>query len=194
MRTARTKTPPLRGLRWVPVPLAILVSVLGWLVVGAMQGQAAADHALAGYQAGGLGLTVDTMLWMSNDMTGQGPVKSNPNFGMPQSQMPGMQPANDNRLRVEVNLRNATTGLQRYSLSEFRAVSPDGKSWMAVTSQESDSATSGAIEPGFQMTVDMYFDVPSAYSNNLHIQWSHDGGTLSIPVGTTNASPGPMHM
>src|ERR1700733_3686188 len=62
----------LRGLRWVPVPLALLAAMRGLLVVGSMQGRAAADLAKEPNQAGGLGLTVDAMVWMSNDMSGSG--------------------------------------------------------------------------------------------------------------------------
>src|SRR5215471_9251665 len=80
-RTAARSAPRLPGLRWVPVPLAMLAAALGWLVLGGTLGQHAAavnNQHVHGYQAGGLSLNVDTMLWLSNDMTGQGPVK-NPN-------------------------------------------------------------------------------------------------------------------
>ena len=78
----------LPGLRWVPVPLALLFAALGWLVLGGAVGQhaaSAAAKAAQGFDAGGLQVNVDTMLWMSNDMSGQGPVKSKtPNgFKMP---------------------------------------------------------------------------------------------------------------
>src|SRR5713226_6349564 len=91
----------LPGLRWVPVPLAMLAAALGWLLLGGAMGQHAAASAqqhVHGYQAGGLALNVDTMLWLSNDMTGQGPVKNpNPNgFKMDPSMMPGLQQVGEN--------------------------------------------------------------------------------------------------
>src|SRR5579859_4652012 len=119
-------SPRLRGLRWVPVPLALLVVALGLLVVGSMQGQAAANLASHPNEAGGLSLTVDTMLWMSNDVSGSGapasanvpgqaappPADSTSNgsagFSMPDSMMPGYQPTGDDRLRIEVDLNNVT--------------------------------------------------------------------------------------
>src|SRR5450759_1163220 len=55
--------PGLPGLRWVPVPLAALMAVVGWLVLGAAAGQHAAAHAeQSGYQAAGLALSVDLSL------------------------------------------------------------------------------------------------------------------------------------
>jgi hypothetical protein len=94
----------LRGLRWVPVPLALLVAALGLLVMGSVQGRAAADLARHPNEAGGLSLSVDTMNWMSNDMGGSGDPSAAPppddSYSMPSSMMPGMQAVGDNRLRV----------------------------------------------------------------------------------------------
>src|SRR5215472_16012188 len=103
----------LRSLRWVPVPLALLAVVLGLLVMGSMQGRAAADLASHPNQAGGLSLTVDTMNWMSNDVSGSGaPASANvpgeaapappdsTGYSMPDAMMPGIQPTGDDRLRI----------------------------------------------------------------------------------------------
>jgi hypothetical protein len=166
--------------------------MLGWLLVGSLQGQAASAHAQDGYRASGLSLAVDQMLWMSNDMTGQGPLKVPKGFPMDPSMMPGMQSANDNRLRVEVILRNVTTDVQRYAISDFKVVGPGGKSWTVNGNGINDSATSGILEPQFEVSVDMYFDVPTAESSYLTIQWSHDGSTVSIPVNTSNPLPNKM--
>lgn len=186
----------LHGLRWVPVPLAVLAAVLGLLVVGSLQGQAAAQRARDGYQAGGLALSVGTMLWMSNDMTGMGPVKNkNPNgFAMPSSMMPGMQAGGHNRLRVEVSLRNVTSDVQRYSLDDFSMAAPGGKSWRVSNSERSDLARSASLEPGFGMTIDLYFDIPASKSHGLTLEWSRNGSTVSIPVNTNGTNPGSMRM
>jgi hypothetical protein len=83
------------GLRWVPVPLAALAAVIGVLVMGSFQGQVAEANAhQSGYRAGGLALSVDTMYWMSNNMTGLGPGQQGVanGFSMPASEMPGIQP------------------------------------------------------------------------------------------------------
>jgi hypothetical protein len=185
------------GLRWALLPLAALVAAIGALVIGSLQGQVAAAnaHPPPGYRAGGLALTVSTMLWMSNDMTGQGKVtKASQGYSMPSSEMPGMQPVSDNRLRVEVSVSNITTRVQRYSTTDFSLVGPGGKTWQANGQEHSDIPASANLEPGFGTLFDMYFDIPAKNSKNLALKWSRDGTTVSIPVKTGGASPGGMHM
>jgi hypothetical protein len=179
----------LRGLRWVPVPLAILAAALGVLVFGSVQGQAAADLASHPTEAGGLSLTVDTMLWLSDDMTGSG----NPNaapapgdaYAMPASMMPGMQPAGDNRLRVEVDLANVTSSAEQYATTDFTLSAPGGQTWKVDGQDHSALPASAYLRPGFSTTVDVYFDVPAADSKHLTLHWSRAGRTISIPVNTT---------
>jgi hypothetical protein len=180
--------PWLRGLRWVPVPLAVLAAVIGALVMGSFQGQQASANAhQTGYRAGGLALSVDTMAWMMN-MT---PTKG---YQMPASMTPGMQPVGDNRLRVEVSLSDVTTDVQRYSVTDFSLSGPGGKIWKVDGPGHSDMATSAVLEPGFQTTVDLYFDIPAKKSKNLTLKWSRGGTTVSIPVNTGTAGPHSMHM
>ena len=184
----------LPGLRWVPAPLAVLAAVLGWLILGALQGQAAAhDHHVHGYQAAGLALTVDQMVWMSNDMTGQGPLKVPKGFPMDPSMMPGMQPVGDNRLHVEVDLRNITAQVQQYALGDFHAVAPGGKTFGLSGYGGSDTATTAVLEPGFQVTVDLYFDIPIQQSKNLSIEWSRHGSTVEFPVNTSGKPSPHIH-
>lgn len=195
-RRAASSAPRLVGLRWVPVPLAVFAAALGWLVLGGAVGQHAAassNQHVHGYQAGGLALGVDTILWLSNDMTGQGPVK-NPNphgFKMDPSMMPGMQPVGDNRLRVEVSISNVTSVDQRYALSDFRVVTPGGKSFPVDSLGVSTQPMRAILMPGFGTTIDMYFDVPAAQSKNLSIVWSHGGTTVNFPVATNGKLPSP---
>jgi len=187
--------PRLPGLRWVPVPLALLAAMVGWLILGSLQGQSAAASAAnaPSIQAGGLGLGVDAMIWMSNDMTGQGPVKGAQGIPMDPSMMPGIQAANDSRLRVEVTLRNLTADVQRYALSDFTIVAPGGGRWNADGIGHSDMQSWATLEPGFETTIDLYFDVPTVNSKSLTIKWSHGDNTVSIPV-VTGAQPGKMRM
>jgi len=185
------------GLRWVPVPLAALAAVIGVLVMGSFQGQAAQANAhQTGYRAGGLALTVETMYWMSNDMTGQGPTaKSSPaEFHMPASQMPGIQPVGDDRLQVEVDLSNYTTDVQRYSMSDFTLVGAKGKTWKVVPQGLSLYAAAANLEPGFESTVTIYFDIQGQYSKHLTLEWSRGGTKVSIPVTIGGASMAGMHM
>jgi hypothetical protein len=181
-------------LRWVPVPLAALVAVIGLLVMGSFQGQVAAANAnrTPGYEAGGLALSVTTMLWMSNDMTGQGPLKTG-GFTMDPSMMPGIQAVGDNRLRVEVTLNNITPNVEKYSINAF-SISGSGKTWPVDSIGHEDVLPSAVLQPGFGTTIDMYFDIPAKQSNHLTLKWSRGGTTLSIPVNTSGALPGPMRM
>jgi hypothetical protein len=191
----------LRGLRWVPVPLALLAAMLGLLVMGSMQGRAATDLAKEPDQAGGLSLTVDTMVWMSNEMSGSGapqaapaPADSPGGYAMPDSMMPGMQPTGDDRLRVEVDLSNVTGGVQRYSTTDFSLSGPGGKTWRVNGQEHSSQPASADLAPGFRTTVDVYFDIPASDSKNLTLHWSRGGRTISMPVNTGGTGPSQMHM
>jgi hypothetical protein len=189
-----------RGLRWIPVPLALLAAVLGLLVMGSMQGRAAADLASEPNEAGGLGLHVDTMVWMSNDMAGNGapqaapaPADSPNGYSMPDSMMPGMQPTGDNRLRVEVDLSNLTSAVRQYSTTDFSLSGPGGKTWNVNGQEHSAQPASADLQPGFRTTIDLYFDLPANDSKNLTLRWSRGGRTISMPVNTGNG-PQPMQM
>ncbi|HVB45131.1 MAG TPA: hypothetical protein VNF47_20845 [Streptosporangiaceae bacterium] len=179
------------GLRWVPVPLAMLMAALGWVVFGSVLGQHAfaSDH--SGFvEASGLGLTVSTTMWMADPMGGS---QSTPGgFQMPSSMMPGLQAVGDSRLRIEVYIRNVSSKPQEYALSQFRLIGAGGKSWGIVTNSTTQGAAQAAIlEPNFQATVDLYFDIPSAQAKKLSVQWSHNGTTVSFPVhvsGTDSTS------
>ena len=200
-------SPRLRGLRWVPVPLALLVVALGLLVLGSRQGQAAADLASHPNEAGGLSLSVDTMLWMSNDVDGSGapasanvpgqaaPAPGDPKqFAMPDSMMPGMQPTGDDRLRVEVDLNNVTSSVQKYNTTDFTLSAPGGKTWQVNGQEHSSQPAWGNLQPGFAATVDLYFDVQAADIKNLTLHWSRGGRTISMPVNTNGSAPTGMHM
>lgn len=185
----------LPGIRWIPVPLAFLVAVVGWLVYGTVLGQSAAaqaDH--HGNTAGGLQIAVQQMGWMSNDMTGNGPIPVPSGFAMDPGMMPGMQPANDNRLQLEVDLKNVTSSVQTYHMSDFRVVGPGGQSWPELsTAGQNTYANQGAIEPNFSVSVAVYFDIPMTTSNGLSIEWSRGGATVDIPVNIGGASMAPMN-
>jgi hypothetical protein len=174
--------------------------MLGLLVVGSMQGRAAADLAKEPNQAGGLGITVDTMVWMSNDMSGSGAPQAAPapgdpaGYSMPDSMMPGMQTAGNNRLRVEVDLSNVTSNVQQYSTTDFSLSGPGGKTWKVNGQEHSVMPASAGLQPGFRTTVDVYFDIPTSDSKNLTLHWSRGGRTISMPVNTGGAGPGTMHM
>lgn len=187
-RTGSRPGSQLTGLRWVPVPLSILMAALGWLVFGGLLGQhaAAEDHA-HGLEAGGLGLAVTTMLWMDDSMSVPGKTTSK-RFTMPSSMMPGMQTPGDRRLRIEVYLRNVSTAPQQYALTDFVLLGPGGKSWKVLANaatQHSLAPEKAVLEPGFSATVDLYFDIPVGQTKHLTVRWSRGGTTVSFPVHTS---------
>jgi hypothetical protein len=186
-RTGSRPGPQLAGLRWVPVPLAMLLAVLGFLVLGAAAGQHAANAPPHGLEAGGLGLTVNTMLWVDDSMSAPGKSTSK-GFSMPSSEMPGLSTAGDQRLRIEVYIRNVSKGAQQYALPDFVLVGPGGKSWKLLANaatQHSIAPQTGELGPGWSTTADLYYDVPDAQTKHLSIRWSHDGSTVSFPVHPT---------
>lgn len=205
-RSAARKRPPpgrdragpstrLPGLRWVAAPLAVLAAVIGALVVGSLQGQAAsANSHHSGYRAGGLAMSVTTMLWMNDNMSPDGSGNPTKGYTMPSSEMPGMQPVGDNRLRIEVSVSNISSAVQRYSTTDFHLVSPGGKTWQVNGQEHSSIPASSDLEPGFGTIYDFYFDIPSKNSNHLTLIWSRDGTTVSIPVNIGPPPAGGMQM
>ena len=94
-RKAETAAQWMPGLRWVPVPLAILLAVIGWLVFGSALGQHALASAHAAPQQGGMQLTMNQVVWMADDMTDPTAKVKPYRFQMPQSMMPVMQTGGD---------------------------------------------------------------------------------------------------
>ncbi len=181
------------GLRWIPLPLAILAATLGWLLFGTLLGQSQASVAnQPGWVNGGEELSVQQMVWMSNDMTGQGPLKVPQGFPMDPGMMPGMQSTNDNRLRVEVNLQNITKHAQTYAKSDFRVTGPGGQSWPYVDIEGNGPVSDTVLQPGYVVTLDLYFDIPIANSKDLSIEWTRGGAKVDFPV-STNGVPTPHH-
>lgn len=181
----------------MPVPLAFLFATIGWLVLGGALGQhaSASDNHTNGYQAGGLALTVQSMVWLSNDMSGQGPVK-NPNphgYKVVPGMMPGMQAIGNNRLNLEVRITNVTSTSQQYALADFRVVGPGGKSYPPNSMSGSSQAAVATLPPGFGTVIDLAFDIPAKHSRNLTIQWSNGGTTVDFPVNTSGKPSPHIH-
>jgi len=181
------------GLRWVPVPLAILMAVLGWLVFGAALGQHAVASAHAGLEAGGLGLTVNQVVWMSDNMGNPGQKTGPSGFQMPAGMMPGMQTVGDKRLRVELYIRNTSNSAQRYALNDFRLFGTGGRSWAPLDNAATRGAVlSAVLYPGFQATIDLYFDLPASQGNRLSVEWDHGGTAVTFPVHAIGSDSGVM--
>jgi hypothetical protein len=108
---------------------------------------------------------------------------------MPSSEMPGMQPVGDNRLRVEVDLGNVAGSVQKYSMTDFTLSAPGGKTWQVNGQEHSSQPVSANLQPGFRTTIDVYFDIPAANSKHLTLHWSRGGRTISMPVNTGGSVP-----
>jgi hypothetical protein len=171
------------------VPAALATMAAGWLVVGAvLQGHGGHVHATS-YENGGLSLSVDQMLWMSNDMSGQGPLANNNQvFQMDPRMMPGMQTVNNNRLRVQLTLRNLSASARTYAPADFHAIAPDGGRWNAVDDGGALNQKGGTVQPGYAVSLAVYFDIPVA-EKNVSIEWSKDGQTIEIPFTGGPAGP-----
>jgi len=190
-RPAATPVARFPGLRWVPVPLAILLAVVGWIVFGSAMGQHALASAHAGPEQGGLGLTVNQVVWMADDMITPG-TKANPNaFQMPASEMPGMQTAGDKRLRIEIYLRNISNTAQRYALAEFPLLGTGHQSWPPLDNAAvRGQVLSAVLDPDFQSTIDLYFDLPASQRGQLRLEWEHGGHLMTIPLHVGTAMVG----
>jgi len=172
------------GLRWVPVPLAILMAALGWVVFGSVMGQHALAASHAGPEQGGMSLTMNQVVWMADDMSNPTGKASDPNqFTMPDSMMPGMQTVGDKRLRVEFYLKDISSSVQRYGLEEFRLLGTKKQSWSPLDNAATRGAPlSALLYPGFQSTIDLYFDLPASQKGALRLEWEHGGHIMTIPV------------
>lgn len=171
------------GLRWVPVPLAILLAVIGWLVFGSAVGQHALASAQAGPEQGGLGLKVNQVVWMADAMGNPGQKVYKGQFHMPDTMMPGMQKAGEKRLRIELYISDISNKPQVYGLAEFRLLGTGKQSWPPVdTTATRGSVIAATLDPGFQSTTDLYFDLPISQRGKLRLEWEHGGHIMTIPV------------
>jgi len=179
--------------RWVPVPLALGAALIGWVVLGNTLDQHGSAHVHT-YEAGGLSLAVDQMVWMSNDMSGQGPLASkSQGFAMDPSMMPGFQTVDNNRLRLEVTLSNGTAEAQQYTQGDFRVVAPDGQSWPVSDDGGNVRQKVATLRSGFAARVDLYFDIPTSQTRGLSVEWSRGGTTVEIPVNTSGKPSAHTH-
>ncbi len=182
------------GLHWVPAPLAILMAVLGWMVFGSVLGQHALASSHAGPEAGGLALTVNQVVWMADDMGNPGQATTPGSFQMPDSMMPGMQTGGDKRLRIELYIRNISRSPQRYALNDFRLFGSRGLSWAPLDNAATRGAVlSAVLDPDFQATIDLYFDLPASQGDkHLSVEWEHGGTTVTFPVHVIGSDSGVM--
>ncbi len=156
------------------------------------------QHALASAHAdpeqGGMSLHVNQVVWMADDMSEPTGKSSNPNqFKMPASMMPGMQTVGEKRLRIELYLRDISNATQVYGLAEFRLLGTRKQSWPPVDNTATRGAVlSARLYPGFQSTIDLYFDLPASQHGALKLEWEHGGHIMTIPVHVIGKDSGVM--
>lgn len=176
--------------------MAVGGALAGWIAVAAVAGTPATGHPHGdSYESGGLVLTVNVTERMPaahDEMTGPAaPPSYAANFPMPQQMMPGMQAHDDERLHVEVSVRNQSDGVKPYRLADFQLVSATGGSW----TPNGDSFTPGVLAPGFSLNLDLYFDYPRGHTG-LSVSWTPAGGepvTIPLAAGDAPARPGHHH-
>lgn len=182
-RTAANSAARMPGLRWVPVPLAILIAAVGALIFGSVVGQHALASAHAGPEQSGMALKLNVVVWMADDMANPGVPTTNTQFQMPQAMMPGMQAVGSKRLRIEFYLSNISNSPQRYGLAEFRLLGTGNQGWAPLDNAATRGAPlSAVLDPGFQATVDLYFDLPASQHGQLRLEWEHGGHIITIPL------------
>jgi hypothetical protein len=104
-----------------------------------------------------------------------------------------MQTVGDKRLRIELYLRDITNASQRYGLAEFRLLGTGKQSWAPVDNTATRGGfLSGTLYPGFQSTVDLYFDLPTKQHGALKLEWEHGGHIMTIPVHVIGKDSGVM--
>lgn len=182
-----------RWLRWLPVPVAVGSALAGWITVAAVAGSPAPGHAHEDtYQSGGLVLTVNLAAPAAHDeMTGVTQPSYPADFPMPGQTMPGMQAQDEERLHVEVSLRNPGGTAKPYRLDDFHLVSGAGGRWIP----NNDSFAPGMLAPGLALNLDLYFDYPLGHSD-LSVSWTPIGGdpvVIPLIVGDAPARPGHGH-
>jgi hypothetical protein len=166
-------------LRWLPLPVGIGLAVVGWGVLTTTLSSSGSGHVHAtSYESNGFELSVEQSVWMSNDMYG-GPMPTYAaNFPMPQQMMPGLQTSDNNRLHVEVSLRNQTGDGRSYGPDDFHLVSQSGGDWKV----NDGSFDPGTLAPGYAVSIDLYFDVPTTDKGPLSVVWQLGGYPVQIPI------------
>jgi hypothetical protein len=111
------------------------------------------------------------------------------NYPMPQSMMPGMQAADQDRIHVEIDLANPGDDPGPYGPDQFQLVSPAGQ-WPL----NDFTIVPGTLAGGYSADLDLYFDVPAGQTD-LSIRWSVGGEAVEIPlaVGEAPAHDQPEH-
>lgn len=99
-------------------------------------------------------------------------------FPMPASMMPGMPENGQQRLHVELILRNESNQPRHFGPDEFRLEASNNHSWKP---QDNTSFLNVTVEPGQALSAALSFDIDEA-ATNLFIVWSRGNSLVRIPM------------
>jgi hypothetical protein len=158
--------------------VAVVLAAAGWLTFNATAGSLPAGAVGDGtYQAGGFRLAVNQVERLGHhQMADDTPRNDSGTFQMPQSQMPGMQDEDEDRIHAEVVLTNPGEEARQYGPEQFQAVSPTGR-WPL----NEFTLQPAALPGGYSLSLELYFDVPTG-EGDVAIEWSVDGSRVRIPL------------
>lgn len=99
-------------------------------------------------------------------------------FPMPASMMPGMPENGQQRLHIELMLRNEGSLPRQFGPDEFRLVGNDNHSWKP---QDNTSFLNFTLQPGQALNTALSFDIEEAAAN-LYLVWHRGDSQVRIPV------------
>ncbi|MBE7472510.1 MAG: hypothetical protein DPW09_07005 [Anaerolineae bacterium] len=146
-------------------------------------------------QADGLVLRVESAAWLVHEHEDAPPppgVNVNQNsagsngqnadqgqqFPMPASMMPGMPENGQQRLHIELMLRNEGSLPRSFGPDEFRLEASNNHSWKP---QDNTSFLNVTVQPGQALNTALSFDIDEAAAN-LFLVWNRGGSLVRVPM------------
>lgn len=118
----------------------------------------------------GLFLRLESADWVHDTM-----VHTDTGYQMPAAMVPGMPLAGQERLSVEVSIRNTSRQRREFNAEELELRSADNAIWPAISSE----ITSMMLDPGETISSILQFDVPEKLSN-ARLVWSRGGASVNL--------------
>jgi len=118
----------------------------------------------------GLFLRLESADWLHDSM-----VHTETGYQMPASMTPGMPLAGQQRLAVEVSLRNTSRRRQEFNVEELELRSPDDAIWPSTSSE----VTETTLNPGEMVSAVVQFDVPEKLPS-ARLVWNRAGSKVAL--------------
>lgn len=118
----------------------------------------------------GLFLRLESADWVHDSMT-----HPETGYAMPASMNPGMPLPGQQRLAVEVSVRNTSRQHQEFNVEELELRSPDDAIWPAVSSEVGHVV----LDPGEGVSAFVQFDVPEKLPG-ARLVWTRGGANVSL--------------